>query len=226
MAARPDPRGPDDLRCRVSLLGGLAASGILKDLDSQSWTLETPWGQTLGIPAGEIEEVRFRGGAMTHLCDLEPIKVEETSFFGRAMPWRRDVGLLGESLSMGNQKYEHGIAVHSRCYLTYDLGGHYGRFQAVLGFDDAVKGRGRVDCRVLADGKELYAKKDLRSDEPPVALSLPLAGVGQLRLDVDFGGGQDTGDRVIWANPRLFRAPVPAQDAGTPAALSRAAAER
>jgi hypothetical protein len=127
---------------------------------------------------------------------------------------------------MANQKYEHGIAMHSRCHLTYELGGHYGRFQAVLGFDDAVKGRGQVDCRVLADGKELYAKKDLRSDLPPVTLSLPLAGARQLRLEVDFGGGQDTGDRVIWANPRLYRATVPAQDSGTPAAVSGAAAGR
>jgi hypothetical protein len=226
MAARPDPRPTDDLRARVSLFGGLAASGIWKDLDSQTWSLEAPWGQLLKIPAAEIQEVRFRGGAMTHLCDLEPSRVEETPFFGHRLPWRRDLGLLGQPLSMSDQKYEHGIAVHSRCRLAYDLGGRYGRFEAVLGFDDAAKGRGRVDCRVLADGKELYAKKDLRADEPPVTLSLPLAGAEQLRLEVDFGPDQDTGDRVIWANPRLFRATSPAPGSGAPASRAGSAGGR
>jgi NPCBM/NEW2 domain len=221
MAARPDPRSPDDLRARLSLFGGLAVSGIFKDLDSQTWTLEAPWGQALKIPAAEVQDVRFRGGAMTHLCDLEPRNVDETPFFGHRMPWRRDVGLLGEPLSMSDQKYEHGIAVHSRCHLTYDLGGRYSRFEAVLGFDDAAQGRGRVDCRVVADGKELYAKQDLRGDEPPVALSLAVTGAQQLRLEVDFGSDQDAGDRIIWANPRLFRAPAAVAGAGAPGGADR-----
>jgi hypothetical protein len=213
MAARPDPRASDDLRARVSLFGGLAASGVFKDLDTETWTFQSPWGQALKLPAAEIQDVRFRGGAMTHLCDLEPSKIDETPFFGHRMPWRRDLGLIGEPLSMSDQKYEHGLAVHSRCHLTYDLGGRYGRFEAVLGFDDSAGGRGRVDCRVVADGKALFARQDFRASEPPVVLSLPLAGAEQLRLEVDFGPDQDTGDRVIWANPRLFRAAEPATGA-------------
>ncbi len=76
-----------------------------------------------------------------------------------------------------------------------------------VGFDDAAKGKGRVECRVFADGKELYANPDLKASGPPVPLKLTVAGAEQLRLVVDFGRGQDTGDRVIWANARLFRAP-------------------
>ena len=98
------------------------------------------------------------------------------------------------------------MAVHSRCVLTYDLNGRYSTFEALVGFDDAVKGTGRVDCRVFADGKELYANPDLRASGPPVPLKLPVTGADQLRLVVDFGRGQDTGDRVIWANARLYRA--------------------
>jgi NPCBM/NEW2 domain len=74
-----------------------------------------------------------------------------------------------------------------------------------VGFDDAAKGLGRVDCRVFADGKELYSNPDLQASGAPVPLKLSVAGADQLRLLVDFGRGQDTGDRVIWANARLFR---------------------
>ena len=97
------------------------------------------------------------------------------------------------------------MAVHSRCILTYDLNGKYSTFETLVGFDEASRGQGRVDCRVFADGKELYANPDLRASEPLVKLSLPVAGAEQLRLLVDFGRGQDTGDRVIWANARLYR---------------------
>jgi hypothetical protein len=205
MAARPDPASPDGLRTRFTLFGDLAVSGNWKDLDTQTWTLEAPWGQELKVPAAEVQDVRFQGGAMTYLCDLKPSRVEETPFFGRRMPWRRDAGLLGTPLRMSDRTYEHGIAVHSRCVLSYDLNGRYSRFEAVLGFDDAARGKGRVDCRVVADGKELYSNKDLKADEPPVPLSLSVAGAAQLRLEVDFGRDQDEGDRVIWADARLFR---------------------
>ncbi len=81
--------------------------------------------------------MRFRGGKMTYLSDLNPSKVEETPFFGHRLPWRRDVNLLGEPLKMKGQTYERGVAVHSRCVLTYDLNGRYSTFEALVGFDDA-----------------------------------------------------------------------------------------
>jgi NPCBM/NEW2 domain len=46
--------------------------------------------------------------------------------------------------------------------LTYDLSGRYSTFEALVGFDDGVKGKGRV----VADGKELYANPDFRADGP------------------------------------------------------------
>ena len=121
---------------------------------------------------------------------------------------------------MNGQTFDRGLAVHSRCVLTYDLNGHYSAFQALVGFDDAVKGKGRVDCRVFADGKELYSNRDLRADGPPVNLKLAVDGAEQLRLYVDFGRGQDTGDRVIWANARLYRQAPPKTPA--PSTASRA----
>ncbi len=58
---------------------------------------------------------------------------------------------------------------------------------------------------MFTDDKEIYTRVDLRADEPPVKLVLPVAGANQLRLLVDYGPDLDTGDRVIWANARLYR---------------------
>ena len=219
LAARPESQQDDELRPTFTLAGGVVISGRWKDLDSSVWKIDAPWGQALNLPATDIQEVRFRGGKVTYLSDLKPGKVEETPFFGHRLSWRRDVNLLGEPLKMNGQTFDRGLAVHSRCVLTYDLSGRYSAFQALVGFDDAVKGKGRVDCRVFADGKELYSNRDLRADGPPVNLKLAVDGAEQLRLYVDFGRGQDTGDRVIWANARLYRQAPPKTPA--PQAASR-----
>jgi hypothetical protein len=213
LAERPEPERPDGLRATFSMAGGLVISGQWKSLEEKTWKVETDWDEVLSLPAAEVRSVRFRGGQMSYLSDLEPSKVEETSYFGRRAPWRKDVNLSGGPLKMAGRTYEHGLAVHARSALTYDLNGRYATFEALVGFDESAKGVGRVDCRVFADDKELYANPDLRADAPPVRLTLPVAGAGRLKLVVDFGPDQDTGDRVIWADARLFRKPPPASPA-------------
>lgn len=123
------------------------------------------------------------------------------------------MGLTGDALKMKGETFERGVAVHSRSSLTYDLDGRFETFEALIGFDDAARGKGRVTCRVFADGEEIYSAPDLRADAPPTPLKLPVASVQQLRIEVDFGRGQDTGDRVIWADARLYRATAPKPEA-------------
>jgi hypothetical protein len=205
LAERTESDPTDQVRSKFLLPDGVVVSGRWKDLDTSVWKVESPWGQEMKLPAAEVTDVRFRGGRMTYLSDLSPSKVEETPYFGRKLPWRRDVNLLGEPMKIGGRTYQRGVSVHSRSVLTYDLEGRYSTFEALVGFDDSSRGLGRVDCRVFADDKEIYANPDLRAGDPPVNLSLPIAGAQQLRLQVDYGRNQDTGDRVIWANARLYR---------------------
>ena len=209
MASRAESDRTDVLRTTFSLPADLLVSGRWKGLDASVWKVETAWGQELKLPAADVQSVRFHGGKLTYLSDLNPSKVEEIPFFGRRLSWRRDVNLMGEPLKMNGQTYDRGVAVHSRSILTYDLNGRYSTFEALVGFDDASKGQGRVDCRVFADGREIFANPDLKASDPPVKLSLPVSGAEQLRLQVDFGRGQNTGDRVIWANARLYRQSSP-----------------
>lgn len=229
LAARPQPRPSEDLRQTFTLVGGLVVNGRWEGIEGANWKVETAWGQVLTLPAADVQSVRFRGGQMTSLADLEPIEVEETPYFGRRRPWRRDATLSGEPIRIDGVAYARGVSVQSRTVLTYDLDARFVRFEALVGFDESARGKGRVDCRVLADGKELYANPDLRGDGPPARLTLPVEGVRRLALVVDFGEGEDTGDRLIWADPRLYRrlppgeAPLPA-DPFAPARPEPAAA--
>jgi hypothetical protein len=62
--------------------------------------------------------------------------------------------------------------------------------------------------RIVGDGKTLFDRPEARGDQPPEEFDVDVSGVKTLSLEVDFGRGQDVGDRVVWANPRLLRAEV------------------
>src|SRR6185369_2110622 len=101
-------------------------------------------------------------------------------------------------LKIDGKTYVRGLALHSRCVLTYDLGGEFATFRTLLGFDEEAGDRGRVVCRIFADEKELFARPDLRAGEKPLPVDIPVKGAKQLRLEVDFGEDEDVGDRVIF----------------------------
>ncbi|MGH7137706.1 MAG: NPCBM/NEW2 domain-containing protein, partial [Pirellulales bacterium] len=186
------------------LLSGDLLAGNWMSADENQLEFETTAGK-LVLPRAGVASVSFRNGKVTFLSDLDPASVEETPYFGRLMSYRRDQSLSGGPLKLKGKTYAKGLAVHSRCVLSYALDGEYTTLKATLGFDESAQGRGRVACRVLGDGRELFAEPDLAATAEPVNIEISLAGVKELSLEVDYGEGEDTLDRVIWANVRLFR---------------------
>jgi hypothetical protein len=168
--------------------------------------VQTPWQSPLRLPAEAVSQIRIRNGKIVYLPDLEPIEAEELGYFGRVIPWRVDQGFDGAPPAMKGKKPIRSLAMHSRCVLTYALNGQFDKFASIVGFDDSGQQRGRVACRILGDGRELFMRDDLRATQDPVPVEVSLDGVQQLTLEVDFGADADIGDRVLWAEPRLFRA--------------------
>jgi hypothetical protein len=200
-AASEAPAGPYQV---FECLTGDRISGTWTALSGNSAELATPWGR-LSIPLPLLQQIGFRNGRLVYLSDLEPSSVEEVPYFGRRWHYRRDAGLEGGPLKIKGQVYPRGLAVHSRSVLNYAIGGQFQSFKATVGFDDAAGGKGRVVCRVLGDGRQLWSQSDLRGDQDPVQLDVSIAGVRQLTLEVDFGELEDTGDRVIWGGARMLR---------------------
>ncbi len=194
---------------RVSLDSGEIVSGVWSELGKDAMVLRTAWAPALSIPLGSIYTVDFVNGRLTYLSDLTPVKVEQTPYFGRVVPFRLDESLEGGPLKLGDKPCAKGIAVHSRCVLVYDTGQAYERFRSRLGFEQPAGRLGRVAVRVLAGDRVLYENPDLRGDQPPVDLDFEISGQRQLTLEVDFGKGQDVADRVIWGNARLVRSRLP-----------------
>jgi NPCBM/NEW2 domain len=204
-AAHPANRSASTAVQIVHLNSGDKLSGKWTGIKGSNISLQMPWDQTWELPIDSVVEISTRNGNLVQLSDLEPSAVEQTPYFGRLMPYKRDVSLEGEPLKMKGKSYSKGLAVHSRCVLTYDLDGQFTKFKTTVGFDEAAGNRGNVSCRVLADGKELFAKPVLKADQDPQAIDVSVKDAKSLTLEIDFGENEDVGDRVIWAEPRLFR---------------------
>jgi len=205
-AAQPKRRGEAKPYQVLHLVSGDRVAGVWSAIAEETLSVQTAWSGPLNLPREKVEKVEFRNGKVTFLSDLQPVSVEEVPYFGRAFPYRRDQALDGRPLKLKGKFYAKGLAVHSRSVLVYDLDGEYASFKAMVGFDETAAGLGRLAVRVLGDGRELLAQPDLRSSGEPLAVDVPLAGVKELALVIDFGEDEDVCDRVIWADARVFRA--------------------
>lgn len=166
------------------------------------------FGQDVELPLAELAALDIYQGEAVYVSDLKPRKAEQAGFLGVAWPWAADRNVRGEPLRLvtpdGEATFDKGMGTHPRTVLTYDLGGKYKRFEAVVGLDPAAGGRGTAVARVLVDGKELPLPTLLRLEAgKSVPLWVDTAGAKELALVVEGGPAGDVQADVNWADARL-----------------------
>ena len=160
MAKGEDPPADESLFEQIQFVNDDQISGTLTSLESKTLLMQTRAGASIKVPIDQIAKISIRNGRLTYLSDLKPTKVEQTPYFDRVLEYRIDKSLNGKPITLADGTYAHGISVHSRCVLTYDLGGRFNEFRSKVGF---LLPEGKVgDCaiRVLGDGKALFEKPD------------------------------------------------------------------
>ena len=183
---------------------GEQVSGHWTSLKADDLVIATDAGTPLHFSLAKVSDIQFRNGRVVYLSDLTPVKVEQTPFFDRVVPYRTDVALDGGPLKLSDGPHDKGLAMHSRCVLEYDLGGAFDRFGAKVGFEPGSE-RGQVVLRVLGDGRVLYESLNAKGTDAPAMVDASINGVSRLKIEVDFGEGEDVGDRVVWADARVIR---------------------
>ena len=174
-------------------------SGQLTSVDAAIDRSRTPWNGGLKLPRARCERSPAATAEPPISSDLEPVAVEETAYLlpsrpiGATNAWRAD-----RSCSPGTD-LRKGLAVHSRSLLTYPLDGRYESFQCRLGFDDVRCLAARSPAECWPTSRNCSPIPTCGPDADPPSLTLDVAGAKQLMLEVDFGPGQDVGDRVTWA---------------------------
>jgi hypothetical protein len=209
LAATLRPRGPyarlvlDD-GTRLSLARATCADGA-------TLAGTTLFGAAVRVPVGRLVALDVYQGAAVYLSDLKPRRFEETRYLDLSWPVVADSSVDGHDLRLAGGTYARGLGTHAAGRVSYDLGGAYRRFEALVGIDDRAgddqTGRqGTARVRVLADGKPVAgADRELTAGAGPVAVRADVAGARELTLVVDFGARGGVQARVDWADARLIK---------------------
>src|SRR5664280_794593 len=132
----------------------------------------------------------------------------------------RDKSVDGHSISIGGQKFEHGIGTHANSSMYISLHGKAEEFSAAVGIDDETERQGTVVFKIIGDGKELWNSGVMRGGEGPTNVSVDLHGVKTLLLAVGDAGDDINSDHADWAEakitmtegrPETTSAPVPVE---------------
>jgi hypothetical protein len=209
------------LRVRVKCDDGSSISGEILGLAAGKLSIDT--GKSgigkVSVDVKNVLDLFVLNGSFEYLSDLDPTKVDQKfppglEFEVDQYGWRRDAAVVeGGQLRLGGRTYDKGLGVHSYCALTYQLGGGYREFRAVIGLDDVTKykgypGTGSVKFRVLLDGKpckEFPDGKKKKKAEAPEEIAVDVGGVKELTIVVDYGDFLHILGRADWADAYLVK---------------------
>jgi hypothetical protein len=172
--------------------------------DGAILTGTTVFGARLRVPLSEVAALDLYQGRTIYLSDLKTSKYDYHPYLDATWPCALDANVAEHDLRLGGSTYDKGVGLHSHSRVSYSLAGAYRRFEALVGLDERDGRQGRVRIRVLADGAALVDRERTFRDGP-LPISIPVEGVRELTLEVDFGRDADVQDVVDWVDARLIK---------------------
>lgn len=188
------------------------------NLASLEWTndqlsVQSAAGVRFTLPLSALRRLDYSVVNTLYLSDVEPEEVlwhDSLTRLSQAVPSlakryepRRDISALGGPLSMGGQTFDKGWAVYCGTKLSFRLPETYQRLRGTVGFDDRARGGGSLKLTILGDGKELFARELRASQDAPIPLDLPIAGVRRVTVQVDYGDNKLQTNYVDLADLRV-----------------------
>ncbi len=196
-----------------NLVDGDVLSGRIESIDKGVLRLKPLYSSGdeqshFDIPLKELASIDVKNGRLTWIGDLQPAAVSQVPYFDRLMQYRVNQSLTGGDLVLADGPVTKGIAVHTKCGLTYDIGGAFERLRAKIGFQQPEGKAGRAAVRIVGDGKVLWKwptimRRCAASDQVDVSV----AKIKSLSLEADYGSNFDVAGRVVWGEARLVRGP-------------------
>ena len=107
-------------------------------------------------------------------------------------------------LRFGGKTFRRAIGVHAYSRLVFPLDGQYAAFRTQYAVDERL-GRADMTVRVKLDDKVVHEKQNVRAGTLSPVITGDLAGAKTLTLEVDYGGGTDVQDRLVWLEPALLK---------------------
>jgi len=126
--------------------------------------------------------------------------------------------VTGAELRIGSVTFKQGIGTHAPAELTFNLDGKYRWLTFYTGISAEMVQDGSSTVQVWLDGKKVHETPVMRIKEKPLYVSLPVAGVKELKLASTDAGNGNAADHVCFGNLRVSAAEQePKADAPKPA---------
>lgn len=190
-------------RAALSLVTGERLEGRLLALDADV-RLRLDEGAELALPRTSLHRLEIRSDRLVRLSELVP-QAEQTPAFDRVWPWTNDGTPGGDGFVIAETTFDHGVGMVPRTRLTYDLGGRFDVFEAMVGIDDRGGPAAHAVFRVLIDGAVAWQSQPKTLGEPATPVRVDVAGCRQLAIECDFGENYDLGDFCAWADARVVQ---------------------
>ncbi|GAB4138469.1 MAG: hypothetical protein Fur0037_04200 [Planctomycetota bacterium] len=190
-------------RALVSMTTGERLEGCIRRLDSIC-RLSLDEGALVDLPAQGILRIDVQSDKVAWLSEMRG-SVEQVPAFDRTWPITFDRTPFGGGIVLGGKTHERGICMIPRARITYDLGGRYDWFDAVIGIDDRGGPDANAVFRVFADGRMIHESQGVTLSTKPLPLRLALGRCKTLAIETDFGADFDLGDLCVFADARVIR---------------------
>lgn len=114
-----------------------------------------------------------------------------------------NASVTGNPMQMGSALFDRGIGTHAPAELVFHPEKHYRWLTFFAGISDEMIKDGSATVQVWLDGKLVFETPVLRVKEEPRYVSLPVAGVEEIRLVGTDGGNNTAADHINLGNLRL-----------------------
>lgn len=162
-------------------------------------------GADVRIEAERIVSLDFLGGRWEWLSDHQPISFEHTPMLALDWDMALNRNVLGEPILVAEERFQHGIGVHGRTRITYDLKGAYRELVTAFGIDDHSGPFADVDVSILVDGQRRFAQSGVRRGRLYGPVRVNVSRANRVELITDYGENGDMQDRFDWVEAALIR---------------------
>jgi hypothetical protein len=184
---KPDASAPPTV-CRLfDMNQNLLMVSKLELAEGGKFVFTTVSGAKLEYGREQVSRVDYSWGKRTFLSDLDKDTTvlaepgEEFSFPNRFF---RDKNGEGNQLQLSGKRFPKGLFIPARTKLAFKVNGDYNEFTALIGVDEAIRGRSHVRLIIEGDGKELFAG-EFKNGEKPREVRVNIKDIQELRISVE-----------------------------------------
>lgn len=172
-------------------------------LNGSALEITTVAGVTVNYPSLQtVAALDYSKDKIVFLSDLKP-STEEKPFDELSVLYTKDVDLDNQPINLEGAHFTKGLVLHPPLALSYDIGGEYKEFKAVIGVENGVQTPSHVRLIIEGDGRKLF-ETEVKVKDKPKPITLDIKKIRQLKVRV-LPEGFPFGHQVTLADAKVTK---------------------